>query len=1479
MKLTIGMIVKNEEKYLDRCLSAIKPILDRVDSELIITDTGSTDRTVEIANKYTDNMLHFDWINDFSAARNTGIENANGEWFMFLDADEIFQSCDGIISFFNSGEYKKYNSATYTVRNLGSDGDYSDFEARRITKIFPETRFNGVVHEHLSTFKTPIKYISDIADHYGYVFNDDVERVKKFERNYQLLLNKYEQVKDKNPMIYAEMYDTLATGFKQKEADEHLEKGIEWCIKNDHPLLILMYCKKARHMLFEKQNNAALEVCDDYFRMSKNIRNETLISDAEILAIKATVLYRQENWSNAAETLAAFFPVYDDIKSGKLNTKDKMYGSLSLANDKNYLSYVGQFLVCCLNSGKYDFALNTLKILPISNYSNDRNTLDSIIQLETSLLQNVGIQNLDILCNQLDKYGKKALTEAAEKMQSKKSNGKVLLTIGMIVKNEEKYLDKCLSAIKPILDNVDSELIITDTGSTDRTVEIARKYTANVLHFDWINDFAAARNFGLEKAQGEWFMFLDADDLFRSCDNIINFFNSGEYKNYNSAAYVSNNPAVDNVSTYTYNAQRITKLLPQTKFTGIVHEMLSTYGKPIKYLNDVADHYGYYYETEEDRVKKFERNSKLLLKRLSEESPVDPMVYIQLYETYMIVNKRAEADSYLDKGIAYARKCSMAALAVMYSRKAYTAVTEERYADAIDICKKYSDECGKRSADKEMFAIQSTAEFRLDRYEDALTSLKKFFGAYNEFEAGKTDTDDKDVVNYLASSEQNYLPFVCVFFVCCITLKKFNDALVMLPELKIKEHLFSRDDTDSLVPLELQLIESLGYEYLDKFTGTLDEYGRQKLAQEAEKLKLRKNRGNVVLTIGMIVKNEEKWLDKCLSGIKPILDNVDSELIITDTGSTDKTVEIAKKYTDKILHFEWINDFAAARNTGIENAQGKWFMFLDADEIFQSCDEIIRFFNSGEYTQFNSATFVCRNLYNLNNLSDYSDFNAQRLVKLLPETGFKKIIHEIPEPFAPPQKNLHDVALHYGYAYSDNEQAGKKFKRNSELLLRRLEEDPDGDPMLYMQLFDCYSSVFDHIRAYEYLDKCEQICLKKKSLVLTAVYSRKMQLAFVNKQYDRIIDIGDLYFGMDKQIRPHTLTTDAEIYGLRATSYYKLERYEEALDDFCHLFNIFDDVLTGMLFTDDASILESEFTLAKNYIPALCDFISCCMETQKYDIALKYLSDLPFGKYLSDEAEIISLAKKTAELAYQTGIEKAIPITEKFSNTGKRYYYFFIFTQIYSDNSEPQILSALETSVDEHIRNKVSLCRSLLSDGAVSKEGLLCFAEKNSIDADPDLLYIAIRSCIDITMLLDAETDIKQCVYLCAKYIDDFYDTAENYPCACIKKSDRIPDAIKVFDYCISLRLMENSDKTSEEKERLIEKLFRIKNKLNERYTSEISNKSKKTEFEQLTVMLKTNVRNLAVQGKYDDAKKFLDEYAKIAPNDPEISELYKLLN
>ena len=68
------------------------------------------------------------------------------------------------------------------------------------------------------------------------------------------------------------------------------------------------------------------------------------------------------------------------------------------------------------------------------------------------------------------------------------------LTLSMIIKNEEKFLEGCLDSVKDIVD----EIIIVDTGSSDKSLEIAAKYNAKIYHFDWIDDFSAARNYALK---------------------------------------------------------------------------------------------------------------------------------------------------------------------------------------------------------------------------------------------------------------------------------------------------------------------------------------------------------------------------------------------------------------------------------------------------------------------------------------------------------------------------------------------------------------------------------------------------------------------------------------------------------------------------------------------------------------------------------------------------------------------------------------------------------------------------------------------------------------------------------------------------------------------------------------------------------------------------------------------------------------------
>ena len=85
----------------------------------------------------------------------------------------------------------------------------------------------------------------------------------------------------------------------------------------------------------------------------------------------------------------------------------------------------------------------------------------------------------------------------------------------------------------------------------------------------------------------------------------------------------------------------------------------------------------------------------------------------------------------------------------------------------------------------------------------------------------------------------------------------------------------------------------------------------------------------ITISLCMIVKNEEKLLARCLDSVADLMD----EIIIVDTGSTDKTKEIAARYTDKIYDFEWINDFAAARNFAFSKAEMEYIYSADADEV------------------------------------------------------------------------------------------------------------------------------------------------------------------------------------------------------------------------------------------------------------------------------------------------------------------------------------------------------------------------------------------------------------------------------------------------------------------------------------------------------------------------------------------------------------------
>ncbi|MBV4450950.1 glycosyltransferase, partial [Clostridium tyrobutyricum] len=199
----------------------------------------------------------------------------------------------------------------------------------------------------------------------------------------------------------------------------------------------------------------------------------------------------------------------------------------------------------------------------------------------------------------------------------------------------------------------------------------------------------------------------------------------------------------------------------------------------------------------------------------------------------------------------------------------------------------------------------------------------------------------------------------------------------------------------------------------------------------------------MLLSIGMMVKNEEKHLEECLKALLPILRRLDSELIIVDTGSTDKTVEISKKYTNKVYFHKWNNNFSEMRNVTLNYCSGEWFFYIDGDEVLNDSREIIDFFNSKDYKKYNSATIYIKNLIDLNDENSFSIFPALRLFYKDKNFKFVNAVHNQPL-YKEPTKYLNVNCKHYGYINNDKELMKRKFKRTSDILKNELKKNPDN---------------------------------------------------------------------------------------------------------------------------------------------------------------------------------------------------------------------------------------------------------------------------------------------------------------------------------------------------------------------------------------------------------------------------------------------------
>ncbi|GAA4712685.1 glycosyltransferase [Brevibacillus fulvus] len=160
----------------------------------------------------------------------------------------------------------------------------------------------------------------------------------------------------------------------------------------------------------------------------------------------------------------------------------------------------------------------------------------------------------------------------------------ITISLCLIAKNEEKTIGNCLESVKGIVD----EIIVVDTGSTDRTTEIVRQYTDKIYHFEWIDDFAAARNYAFRLATQEYILWLDADDVLLEED---------QQKLLQLKETLD--PSVDSVTmhyhyafdefgrvSYSFRRNRLVKRARQFRWHGAVHEYLAVSGNILN--SDIA---------------------------------------------------------------------------------------------------------------------------------------------------------------------------------------------------------------------------------------------------------------------------------------------------------------------------------------------------------------------------------------------------------------------------------------------------------------------------------------------------------------------------------------------------------------------------------------------------------------------------------------------------------------------------------------------------------------------------------------------------------------------------------------------------------------------------------------------------------------------------------------------------------------------------
>lgn len=271
---------------------------------------------------------------------------------------------------------------------------------------------------------------------------------------------------------------------------------------------------------------------------------------------------------------------------------------------------------------------------------------------------------------------------------------KVPISVCIIAKNEEKYIEGCLKRLKPH----GFEIIVTDTGSTDRTKEIAAKYADKVLDFKWIDDFSAARNFCAEHASYNWILSIDCDEYLEEINVPQIRILTQKFPHALGMIHLTN--IVLENGKEKYGKEKVVRFYNKKHFVfcNKIHEQILLIDKSkVDVYNErfimpmEVIHHGYAIGPEEMK-KKQKRNLDMLAKSL-ETNPDDPYVYFQMGQSNYVIGNYEEAVECYKKALSYNPKTTFDYVQILIVGLANAYKRLARFKEALELMDKYADEC------------------------------------------------------------------------------------------------------------------------------------------------------------------------------------------------------------------------------------------------------------------------------------------------------------------------------------------------------------------------------------------------------------------------------------------------------------------------------------------------------------------------------------------------------------------------------------------------------------------------------------------------------------------------------------------------------------------------------------------------------------------------------------------------------------------